>query len=178
MTLKEILDHPGDQEMVFEGEAMADLLASMADAKVWPGGLTSLQILDIAKRVRLSPSGKPADHGIEFCYAVGRHWTYEPKDCKHDQFRISADITPVGESPDKPEVLYRSASIQVNCLHCGDPFEFVGLPFGFSPYRPTVSIDGQTLSVSVMPVGKKIPEGLAGFNVTAQVFDEKEATKQ
>lgn len=191
MTLQDILNHPADQEMVFEGEDMREVLYALTSIDLpyrndTPETLASIREVDArARRIRMSATsyGDPSTHGIRFAYMVGRHWTYEPKDCKHEQFRIGADIGSIlkdGQDSTNPneEPAYYSASIKVSCSHCGDPFEFVGLPFGFSPYRPTVSIDSQTLSVSVMPVGKTIPEGLAGFNVTAKVFEEKEAVKQ
>lgn len=191
MKLEDILRHPADQEMVFDGPAMAELLEHLVEVQVKaphnsgdPDGLAPLKMAAAsARKIILSPQKTPPSHGIPIAYMLGRHWTFEPKDCKHGEFRIGAEIGRIlkdGQDSSDPneEPAYYSASIRVRCQHCGDPFEFVGLPFGFSPYHPTVSIDGQVLSISVMPVGVAVQPGLAGFKVTQTVFDEKAAVKQ
>jgi hypothetical protein len=58
------------------------------------------------------------------------------------------------------------------------PFEWVGLPHGFSHYQPTVSIDGQEMRAPIVPEGGKVPEGLAGFSVSIVESQQKEPTKQ
>ncbi len=71
-----------------------------------------------------------------------------------------------------------TADIRIGCRDCGQPFEFFGLPFGLSFYRPTVSINHQQLRVPLVLPGTEPPPGLAGFAVTHKVFEKKEAVKQ
>lgn len=68
--------------------------------------------------------------------------------------------------------------IKLWCRDCGMPFEWVGLPNGFSHYQPTVSIDGQEMRAPIVPKGCVPPKGLAGFSVTHTEFPQKEPTKQ
>jgi hypothetical protein len=106
--------------------------------------------------------------------------------CKHENFRIDVNVGRIIASKERPmemvsmdeEPAYYSADLRIKCMDCGEPFEWVGLPNGFSPYQPTVSIDGQELRISAMPVGKTVPPGLPGFRVTHTVFDQKEPVKQ
>lgn len=179
MKLEDILNHPADQAMVFEGEEMLELLGHLVQINSDLGATEMVveSVAAYARRVILNLVGTPPSHGIPFAYLIGRHWTYEPKDCKHEQFRIGADIGRIlkdGTDTNDPEQepAYYSASIRVTCQNCGDPFEFVGLPFGFSPYRPTMSLDGREMHVSVMPAGKSVQSGLVGFGVTQTVFED------
>lgn len=98
--------------------------------------------------------------------------------CKHEQFQVRADVNrviwPSGEEPPA----YFHVDITLNCMECGEVFEWRGLPNGFSPYQPTVSIDGRTLQAPAMPTGQVIPLGLPGFRVTQTKFDGKPEVKQ
>lgn len=99
------------------------------------------------------------------------------KECDHQNFRVDAKVGRILNDDKEPPAYYH-ADIRLNCADCGIAFEWQGLPNGFSPYQPTVSIDGQELLVPAMPHGKMIPKGLPGFLVTHQIFDDKEPTKQ
>lgn len=83
--------------------------------------------------------------------------------CAHENFRCDAGIQRIAAKPDGV-VSYYSAEIRVHCVDCGQKFEFVGLPLGCSPYRPTVSMDGLILSAPMMPEGQITPPGLPSLS--------------
>lgn len=99
--------------------------------------------------------------------------------CPHLHFNASVDVNRIQKSEQEPETIVAyTADVRIFCRESGQQFEFLGLPNGYSCYRPTVSIDGQTLSAPIAVPGTRPAEGLAGFTVTHQVFEEKEPTKQ
>ena len=75
--------------------------------------------------------------------------------CQHINFQVGTQVTLI---EDKPGV--RMLDIKMRCADCGKPFEFVGPPVGVNYYRPTVSLDGQIMTVPIVPEGEKQPEGL------------------
>lgn len=97
--------------------------------------------------------------------------------CAHLQFNVVADVARVlHEGKELPA--YYHVDIRLNCRDCGAAFEWHGLPYGFSPYQPSVSIDNQELRVSAMPKGETIQSGLPGFRVTHETFPQKDETRQ
>lgn len=98
--------------------------------------------------------------------------------CEHMNFDVHANVARLQKSEEDPTIIAFSVDLRCKCHECGMPFEWVGLPLGFSHYRPTVSIDGQEMRAPLVPQGGTVPEGLAGFSVTMQSFQEKEPTKQ
>ena len=70
------------------------------------------------------------------------------------------------------------AVVAVSAIASINSTMIVGVPNGMSFYRPTVNINGQTLHVPAVFPGMTVPPGLAGFSVTAEVFDEKKAVAQ
>lgn len=107
--------------------------------------------------------------------------------CLHNHFRIEAAVGRImstqGEKKEADEFTpadYFHADIKLICHECGQTFEWQGLPNGYSPYQPTVSIDGQTMGAPAMPAGKSVPPGMIGFRVTHTTLDqaEKETVKQ
>ena len=93
--------------------------------------------------------------------------------CKHENFRVDANVARI------EDVGAFSVDLRIRCTDCDEPFEWVGLPNGYSPYSPTVSIDSQEMRAPIVPQGSKPPEGLAGFRVTRVALQpEKEPTKQ
>ena len=84
--------------------------------------------------------------------------------CQHENFVAVVAVNRITATEGGP-VTHFDAAIKVRCADCGLEFEFRGVPDGYSPYGPTVSIDGKELSVPVMPPGMQIPEGLPGFRV-------------
>lgn len=98
-------------------------------------------------------------------------------DCPHMNFKVVAQCGRILHEEKEPPAYYH-VDIRLNCAECGAAFEWQGLPNGFSPYQPTVSIDSQELRVPAMPPGQAVPKGMAGFRVTHQSFEGKEPVKQ
>lgn len=84
--------------------------------------------------------------------------------CDHQTFECVTTVNRL-VSKDGGPVTHYSADIKIRCLDCNTLFEFVGLPWGTSPYRPTVSMDGFELRAPITPMGKKVPEGLPSMSV-------------
>lgn len=86
--------------------------------------------------------------------------------CPHMNFNVHAKIARIQKSEQEPEVIVAySMDVSVFCRECGQPFEFFGLPNGFSHYRPTVSIDGQELRAPIILPGTRPP----GASLTQRV---------
>lgn len=46
-----------------------------------------------------------------------------------------------------------TADVTIKCSECGEPFRFLGLAAGSSPYEPKVSVDGLELRAPIEPKG-------------------------
>ena len=84
--------------------------------------------------------------------------------CQHEVFECACDIQRLTATEGGP-VTHYSAEIKIRCVQCETLFEFVGLPLGTSPYRPTVSMDGFELRAPITPMGVPVPEGLPSVSV-------------
>lgn len=58
-----------------------------------------------------------------------------------------------------------SADVRIWCLACGEPFRFVGVNAGLSPYGPRVSVDGLELRTPIKPTGRGQLAARATFEV-------------
>lgn len=90
--------------------------------------------------------------------------------CTHDQISTGVHFKRV-LTDSNMELAYYAADIKIECVQCGQEFEFVGLPCGASPYRPTVSLDGLTMTAPLVEKGGKVPEGLIGYAVNFKNAD-------
>jgi hypothetical protein len=97
--------------------------------------------------------------------------------CEHENFNAYVDVHKISQTEGGPTVVY-SVETKISCRECGQPLEFVGVPNGMSFYRPTVSIDGRELRTPMVIPGQTVPQGMAGFSVSHEVFEEKAALKQ
>lgn len=97
--------------------------------------------------------------------------------CEHQNFIALASVGRINREESGPIVAYM-VDLKIQCRECGQDFAFFGLPNGLSFYQPTVSIDGTEAHLPLVIPGTEPPAGLAGFRVTHQVFDEREAVKQ
>lgn len=82
--------------------------------------------------------------------------------CQHLNFMTTVDVNRMVDDI-MPAQFH--ADISIKCTDCGKLFEFIGLPYGLSPYRPTVSLDHLQLRVPIKPEGKPTPQGLPGFSI-------------
>lgn len=83
--------------------------------------------------------------------------------CNHENVHFDINVDKVHSDKVENKFLYSCLNMKMTCKDCGQPFEFVGLPVGISPYRPTVSLDGLELRQPVVPFGKTIPKDLPGM---------------
>lgn len=75
--------------------------------------------------------------------------------CDHPGFKA---MVSVGRLTDESrEVGSYTAEVHVECAACGLPFEFVGMPFGVHPARPTMSPDALEARLPIQP--QKRPGG-------------------
>ncbi len=79
--------------------------------------------------------------------------------CTHDLFSCNARVGKLTSVEGGP-VTHYTTDIRIFCVQCGQHFEFVGLPVGSSPYRPTASFDGLELRAPITPLGVKPPANL------------------
>ncbi len=87
--------------------------------------------------------------------------------CPHLNFNVHAEVNRIQKSDEEPDVIVAyTMDLRVLCRDCGQPFEFFGLPLGFSYYQPTVAIDGQVARLPIVLPGTEPAPGLAGFCVT------------
>lgn len=99
--------------------------------------------------------------------------------CVHENFNVHAEVARIEKSETDKTIIAYHVDLKTWCRDCGKSFEWVGLPNGFSHYRPTVSIDGQIMHAPLIPAGgPQPPAGLAGFSVTHLEFPDQEPTKQ
>lgn len=83
----------------------------------------------------------------------------DPETCKHHNFAACVSVNRIlpglpGDimTPDEsaaPVCYY--AEISVNCVECGTPFHFVGVPGGLSPRAPHVDPCGLELRAPIKP---------------------------
>jgi hypothetical protein len=80
--------------------------------------------------------------------------------CEHLNFRADARIGRIQRDDSDPTIVGFSADLTIHCVDCGHRFEFIGLPMGYSPYRPMCSIDGFEARLPIKPEGVAMPMGL------------------
>jgi hypothetical protein len=86
-------------------------------------------------------------------------------DCKHEDFKVLANIARCTRSDDDPTVVVFYLGLRVWCMNCRKPFEFVGLPMGLTPGQPRCSVDGEEARMPIKHVGESMPIDIAGFGV-------------
>lgn len=97
----------------------------------------------------------------------------DPSACPHEAFAVRADVNRVTDN-DGTAVIGFDLEIAVDCVACMSPFEFVGLPLGLSPARPTGTFDGLIMTAPCRPYGSLPDWGLdrPGFSVEMFVADD------
>lgn len=99
----------------------------------------------------------------------------KPDPCQHLNFNGFANVGRVSRGEGDPEVIVcYTVELKVSCRDCGQKLEFVGLPWGMSFYKPTVSIDGSEARLPMVIPGQKVPPGMLGYGVS---FKESEPEK-
>lgn len=71
--------------------------------------------------------------------------------CEHKNFFAKVDVTRLTESDESDVVTGYTADIRIKCDECGLPFQFIGLPGGYSPAQPMCSFDAQEMRAPIKP---------------------------
>jgi hypothetical protein len=58
-----------------------------------------------------------------------------------------------------------TADVRIRCKECSEPFRFLGIQAGVSPYEPCVSIDGLELRAPIEPQGTPTLHSHARFEM-------------
>lgn len=69
--------------------------------------------------------------------------------CKHEKFVTESKITRLHDEGKEDEF---RADISIHCAECLKPFEFVGLPLGYSSNFPTANLDRTELRTPIKPI--------------------------
>lgn len=70
----------------------------------------------------------------------------EQEVCPHLQFEVSVDVTRLDGI-----ITGYCADVKVRCHDCGLPFEFIGVPNGYSPDVPMASFDFKKICLPMRP---------------------------
>lgn len=70
--------------------------------------------------------------------------------CTHKDFAARVAVNRVTNERDA-DVMYYMADVSIKCVHCGEPFRFIGIPGGYSRAGPTVAIDAETAQLPIGP---------------------------
>lgn len=82
-----------------------------------------------------------------FCGKPGCEWPEQTKPCAHLDFHAQVDINRLEDTGQF------MADVRVRCLHCGLPFEFLGLEPGLDLQGAKVSVDGLEARLAIIPKG-------------------------
>lgn len=94
--------------------------------------------------------------------------TQEMRDCEHPAFDTHSQVTrwyneaDVLEGREGKKVTAFSVAVTVSCSRCGIPFEFIGVPVGYSMEQPTANINYDVVQVPIRP-STDIPERIEGI---------------
>ena len=76
--------------------------------------------------------------------------------CEHKQFSAAVKVFRLTETDDSEKVTGYTTDIKIKCAECGEDFEFLGVPGGVDPSRPTASADNLTLRAPIIPSTKPV----------------------
>lgn len=71
-------------------------------------------------------------------------------DCKHEIFECQCSVGRLTDGYPGPVTGYM-VDIHIKCVQCGIPFEFIGVPGGYSPGQPMVNFDATELRAPIKP---------------------------
>lgn len=69
--------------------------------------------------------------------------------CQHMEFECSANINRLENDTGDP--MQFQADIRIKCVNCGEPFKFIGLPYGVDLNGAAVSADGLEGRFAIAP---------------------------
>jgi hypothetical protein len=71
--------------------------------------------------------------------------------CKHLHFEIGHQVGRLTDQDDSEKVNSFTLDLMVRCADCGLPFEFVGMPGGFSSQQPMCNFDAKEARIPIRP---------------------------
>lgn len=80
-------------------------------------------------------------------------------DCDHQQFSVRVEVVRLEDTGKY------AADVTINCVECGVPMVFLGLPRGLDPNGAATNVDGTELRAAIHPKGEVNPSVGAGFMV-------------
>lgn len=86
-------------------------------------------------------------------------------DCVHMNFKAHVAVGRLQAGETDATIVGFTADVTVECADCGHPFEWVGIPMGYSPMHPMCSVDGLEARMPLMPKGVPMRTDLAGFTI-------------
>jgi hypothetical protein len=91
--------------------------------------------------------------------------------CEHMDFAAVVEVARLARSKVDPTITGYSATIQVRCADCDEPFRWIGVPAGLLPTQPTCSVDETALCAPLRPASSDPDFGLGipGFAIRAHV---------
>lgn len=80
--------------------------------------------------------------------------------CNHENFEAQVDVNRF------VDIGRFAVDVRVNCVDCGIPFRFLGLPGGLRLEGAAVSVDGTEARLAIAPIGEEIKPivGTTGFS--------------
>lgn len=86
--------------------------------------------------------------------------------CDHHNFHAHVSVGRLAADETGKKIVGFTADIKITCADCDKPFEFIGLPMGYSPRETMCSVDGTEARMPLKPQGEIVSlEGLAGFSI-------------
>ncbi len=85
--------------------------------------------------------------------------------CPHENFDATVRVIRLTETPNA-EAHDFMAEIQICCLECRHPFEFLGVAAGLSGMLPMSSIDAQELRAPIRPAGSDRRCAIPSYAIT------------
>lgn len=82
--------------------------------------------------------------------------------CDHKNFIASVEVNRLDD------ISRFTADVRIQCVDCGTPFRFIGLPAGIDLNGASVSVDGTEARLAIAPKGEVLSEiegGDVGFTV-------------
>lgn len=70
--------------------------------------------------------------------------------CEHKNFESTCAVTRLTD--DSGKLTGFTTDISIHCRDCFKPFEWIGVPGGYSPVHPCVSADGLELRAPIKPI--------------------------
>ena len=94
------------------------------------------------------------------------------EECKHFHFNANVNVFRLTET-EGGEVANYSCDVDIKCVQCGIPFEFIGVPCGDSKKQPMSNIDFTKLRAPIRPYTNSMATEMSyNFSQEEKIKDE------